>query len=109
MPKLNDDEIKALIADGTIVGITLDTSIFDRYGCNLQFVSLIKLDQFKGGAIGVFFSQIVVSEILNHVARDAEETHVKLRSALKKHKDKWKSNIDVDVLLQNFSNSLSPQ
>lgn len=74
MPTLNEDDIRARIADGSIVGITLDTSIFDRYGCNLKFPLLTSLDQFNGGAVRVVFSEIIISEVSRHIVDSAGET-----------------------------------
>ena len=98
MPKLNEDEIKARIADGSLTAITLDTSIFDRYGCNLDFPLLESLSQFKAGKVAVVFSDVIVSEVSSHIAGKAAETQTALQQALKKFSRAWKTNpVEADV------------
>lgn len=67
MPDLTENEIKSKIKDGLIIGINVDRSIFDNYQCNLQNDVLQSLQQFKSSSISVFFSQIVINEILDHL------------------------------------------
>lgn len=83
MPILTEEEIKAKIADGSIFAISVDTSVFDRYGCNLDFAVLKKLGQFATGSTRVLLSEIVVNEVKGHVARDAEDSQRKLKKAIK--------------------------
>jgi len=90
MPKFTHDEIKGRVADGSIFAITVDTSIFDKYGCNLDFVILRKLDQFRKSNVRVLLSAVVSNEVVVHIARDAAETRRELKSALKKHAKRWK-------------------
>jgi hypothetical protein len=45
MPDLSEAEIKAKIGDGTIFALSIDTAVFDKYGCHLDFAVLNKLDQ----------------------------------------------------------------
>lgn len=89
MPILEDGEITARISDGGISAITIDTAIFDRYGCNLRYPLLRKLDQFQGGNVSVIISEIVVGEVQAHIARDAAETQRTLKSAINAHRKRW--------------------
>jgi hypothetical protein len=98
MPDLSEAEIRAKIADGTIFGLSIDTAVFDKYGCNLDFPVLKKLDQFKGSSIALLFSEIVVNEIKNHIARDAQETQRELKKAIRNQGKRWKTSIDVAKL-----------
>jgi hypothetical protein len=96
VPTFQNDEIKARIADGSISAITVDTSIFDRYGCNLEYAVLGKLDQFRTGNTNVLISEIVKNEVQSHIARDAAESQRTLKSALSSHRKRWKlSNEDT--------------
>lgn len=96
MPTLTADEIKVRIAAGSILGISLDTSIFDRYGCNLNYASLRKLDQFQGGQIRVLISEIVSNEVQTHIRRDAAETQRELKKIIRAHQRRW-ALADQDV------------
>lgn len=90
MPKLTPAEIEARVADGSIKAITIDTSIFDRYGCNLDFAVFRKLDQFAGGAVRILISEIVAEEINKHISEEAAETQRALKKALSSHGKRWK-------------------
>lgn len=105
MPKLSEEDIRARIADGTIAGITLDTSIFDRYGCNLEFPLLTSLNQFDGGAVQVVFSEIVVSEVNRHIIDFASETYREVKKSVRNHKNRWKTGFDINALLEELTAS----
>ncbi|RWP38751.1 hypothetical protein [Mesorhizobium sp.] len=68
MPELQQTDVKARIADGTISAISIDTAIFDKYGCNLAHAVLARLDQFKKGGVNLILSEIVVKEVTKHIA-----------------------------------------
>lgn len=89
MPTLTDDDIRDRIADGSIFAISVDTSIFDRYGCNLGYAALRKLDQFQGKHIRVLLSEVIEGEVVAHIRSAAAETQRALKTALKKHKLRW--------------------
>ena len=90
MPKLSDDDVKAKIADGSISALTIDTNVFDKYGCNLDFAIFRRLDQFTGSAVAVLFSEIIVREVTRHIAKEAAETQRALKKALSAHGKRWK-------------------
>jgi hypothetical protein len=98
MPTMSENEIKANIADGTIFAVSVDTAVFDKYGCNLDFTVLNKLDQFKTYPIKVMLSEIVVNEIKTHIVRDAEECQRELHKAIKKQGNRWKTGVDIAKL-----------
>lgn len=103
MPSLTEDELTARIMDGTIFAISVDTAVFDRYGCNLDFPVLKNLSQFKTGPIEVLVSEIVISEVKNHIASEAEESRQKLKKSLKDHTRRWKQPIDKPALLAELA------
>jgi hypothetical protein len=89
MPTLKDDELTAAIAAGTIGAVTLDTSVFDKYGDNLRGKVLLSLKQFVGTAVAVVFSDIVVSEVKGHISRRATDTAAAVTRELKNHRQAW--------------------
>ncbi|WP_210237952.1 hypothetical protein, partial [Mesorhizobium sp. M2D.F.Ca.ET.223.01.1.1] len=89
MPELTEQQIRDGIADHSIAAITLDTNVFDRYGCSLGFPVLRKLDQFRESDIDFFLSDIVRNEVTNHIAAEAEETRRILKKAFKDHGRRW--------------------
>lgn len=98
MPCHTEKEIKAKIADGTIFAISVDTSVFDKYGCNLDFAVIRKLDQFRVGDFRVLLSAIVDGEVRSHIKRDAAETQRALKKAARTHASRWKL-IEADATL----------
>lgn len=90
MPRFGEDEVKANIADGSISALTIDTNVFDKYGCNLEYVVFRKLDQFAASAVRVVFSEIVVREVVRHIADEAAESQRSLKKALSAHGKRWK-------------------
>ena len=102
---MNEDEITAKIADGTIFAISVDTAVFDRYGCNLDFAVLKKLDQFATGPIRVLLSEIVVNEVKSHIARNAEDSQRKLKKAIKDQGKRWKQTLDLAALPDELAQS----
>lgn len=95
MPELTEDQIKAAIAEGKVGGLTLDTNIFDRYGCHLDFKVFAALRHFKGAAIGVLLSEIVHNEVARHIAAAAAETQRALKTAIKDQAKRWKTLGDL--------------
>lgn len=81
----------------------MDTSIFDRYGCNLEFKVLGALNQFEHGPIRVLISEIVANEVTSHIARDAEKTQRDLNNALKEQAKRWKLKTDIKSLNAELS------
>jgi hypothetical protein len=98
MPTMNESEIKAKIADGTIFAVSVDTAVFNKYSCNLDFKVLNKLDQFKTGPIKVILSEIVINEITTHIARSAEASQRELHKAIKNQDKRWKTGVDIAKL-----------
>lgn len=90
MPQMKEEEISAAIAKGTIQGIAVDTAVFDKYGCNLEFKVVATLAQFKDRPVRLLLSEIVRDEIKAHIARDATDTQRKLKEALNQHRKRWK-------------------
>ncbi len=108
MPKLTAEEIKAKIADGSIFAISVDTAVFDKYGCNLDSAVLKKMDQFTAGPIRVLLSEIVINEVKSHIARDAEESQRKLKKAIKEQGTRWKRALDLAAVPDEFALSGDP-
>lgn len=108
MPALTNDEIRARIADGSIFAITVDTSIFDRYGANLGYPALRKLDQFKDGHVRVILSEVIEGEIVAHVRAAAIETQRALKTALKKHKLRWSLSDQASAIPEGFALAGNP-
>jgi hypothetical protein len=63
MPKLTDEELAAAIGAGEVGAVTLDTSVFDKYGDNLRRGTLRSLEQFRGTNTNVVFSDVIIGEV----------------------------------------------
>lgn len=94
MPKLSADEIKSLVAKKEVAAITLDTSVFDQYDCNLRYKALTALTQFKQTGVKVLFSEVTLSEVRAHIVRDARESAQKLKAAINGFDKGWRLDLD---------------
>lgn len=83
MPNLDFDEMHQMIVDGAIGAISLDTSIFDQFACNLESPSLEALEQFVGSSVQVILTDVVLGEVRGHLAKSATEATARLTNALK--------------------------
>lgn len=102
MPQLEEDEIRKKIGDGSILGVSVDTAVFDKYGCHLNHLVLEKLNQFKAVGIQLLLSEVVVREISSHISRDALESQRALKKALKVHNRRWELERDQNDLDNDF-------
>ncbi len=98
MPKATEELLSTAIASGEIGAISLDTSIFDRYGDDLQNKVLLGLKQFKGTSIAVLFPDIVVSEVKTHITRRASETTAATLRELRSHRKTWRRKETAEEL-----------
>jgi PIN domain len=101
-------EAKIKLLDGSIGAISVDTCIFTEAGYHLDSGTLKHLEQFKGNAFRLVFSEITFREIHGHITKDSYEAKVKLVSALRGIKKYWpvqtdKPVLDVDELLGSDS------
>lgn len=94
MPAKTIDEIKQMIAADEFAGVTLDTSIFDQYDCNLRFRTLQALKQFRDTGISVILSTITTSEVKAHLTGSFGEAATKLKQALNQYDRTWQLNLD---------------
>lgn len=92
---------KAKLLDGTIRAISVDTCIFTETGYRLDSGILKRLEQFKGNAFQLVFSEITLREIRGHIVRDSEEARVKLISALRGVGKYWAIQADKQELVAN--------
>ncbi|OUS07837.1 hypothetical protein A9Q96_04870 [Rhodobacterales bacterium 52_120_T64] len=102
MPEFEEKEIRKKIGDGSILGVSVDTAVFDKYGCHLDHPVLATLNQFK--AVGTLFllSEVVVREISSHISWDASETQRAFKKALKDHNRRWGLGRDLVGLGEDF-------
>jgi hypothetical protein len=89
MPVWTEQQLGAAIAANEIGVITLDTSIFDKFGCNLTYRALQRLDQFKGSSIAVVFSDFIAGEVRAHITKEARDKAANLRAALNQYRKAW--------------------
>ena len=98
MPSKTIEEIQALVVDGDITAITLDTSIFDQFECNLGYKSLTALKQFKDTGIKVLFTPITMGEVKAHIATAAKEKAGKLTAAINQFDKAWRKALDQPAI-----------
>lgn len=67
--------------------ITIDTSIFDKYGLRLEFGLFEKLSQFKEGLAVIILSEITIRELEKHLGKRINEAQCIVEKALKECSD----------------------
>ena len=92
MPTLSDDQIKAVIANGDVFAISIDTAVFDAKQKNFQNAALLRLDQFHQRDIRVVIADVIAYEMKTHLRDDALKTQKALKTALQSHNWRWKRN-----------------
>lgn len=76
-------QIKSKLLDGSIGAISIDTCIFSRAGYRLDQGNLRRLDQFKGNAFRLIFSEVTLKEVIRHIAGHSEEEKTKFLMGLR--------------------------
>lgn len=74
---------KAKVLGGEISALSIDACIFSEKGNRLNDAVFRHLEQFKGNAFRLVFSEVTIKEVLSHIAKDAEEAKQKMVSALR--------------------------
>ncbi|MBD8735337.1 PIN domain-containing protein [Sphingomonas sp. CFBP 13706] len=97
MPKLTDAEIEEGIGKGDIFGLAVDTSIFDRFGCDLRHPKLALLHQLAGSKLQLLLPEIVAREVLDHLARHAVDSHSTASKALIEYRRRWQKDSPADL------------
>ena len=73
MPLADDEQIKGLLADGSITAITVDTSIFDQKRLQLNSATMQSLAALKDKPFSFLLSGTVAKEVLSHLEKAALE------------------------------------
>ncbi len=90
MPRLSDDQIKTLIAEGGVFAISIDTAVFDGKLKSFQNAVLRRLDQFQERDIHFVIVDVIAEEMKAHLRDEAVETQRALKKALRAHSNRWR-------------------
>ena len=92
---LTHDQIKAEIASGGITAISLDTTVFEQSQNRFEHAPLSQLKQFLGSDIRVLLSDVVEGEVKSHVIRNAKDSELKVKAAIRTTGQTWQTPPDV--------------
>jgi hypothetical protein len=70
------------VATGLIKAITLDTSTFEQHSLRLETGLLKQLNQFASSSIVFVVSDVIKSEVIDHLASKTEEAQRNLDKSL---------------------------
>jgi hypothetical protein len=73
MPPADEPVLKGHIAAGRIGALSVDTSVFDKLGRNLNSQPLLGLAQFRHGPTKFVLSEVVVGELKAHLRSHANQ------------------------------------
>lgn len=88
---MTEAELHDAVVQGRFCAITVDTNIFDKFGCNLDMRALRALGPVAAQHhVKLVFSDIVAGEVQAHIRMDASEQAEKLRTALNQYRKAWR-------------------
>lgn len=94
MPELTNAEIETGIGDGSVYALAIDTSVFDRFGCDLRHPKLRLLHQFSDSETELLLPEVVAREVLGHIAKKAADTQATARKAIAEYRRRWQREAD---------------
>lgn len=99
MPKLTEQDLQDCIVQRRFGAITLDTNIFDKFGCNLDMQALRAPGPVATQhGVKLIFSDIVAGEVQAHIYRAAADQADKLRASINQYRRAWRRTEDVTAL-----------
>jgi hypothetical protein len=108
MPALTEQETQALVDDGRICGVTLDTTEFHHFGYHFEAKGLAALGQFNGTDISVLFSEVVINEVQSHIRDQLVETAEKARSGINQFLKEWRSDHELAAIIAQLGLEADP-
>jgi hypothetical protein len=82
--------LRTAVATGLIKAITLDTSSFEQHSLRLETGLLKQLNQFASSSIVFVVSDVVKSEVIDHLASKTEEAQRNLDKGLRAATEFWR-------------------
>lgn len=84
MPLVDEKTLKALLADGSINAISVDTNIFDQKRLNLNSAAMQAIARLKPLSFDYILSSTVAEEVKNHLQRATQEALQKTKKCVGK-------------------------
>jgi hypothetical protein len=106
---MTEIELGEAIVQRRFGAVTIDTNIFDKFGCNLDMRALRALGPLTTQHnVRLIFSDIVAGEVQTHIKRTATDQAEKLRTALNQYRKAWRRDEDVATLAPLVDLDASP-
>ncbi|MER8608126.1 PIN domain-containing protein [Mesorhizobium sp. M1233] len=107
MPIYDADELRGLIAEGQIVGFTLDTNVIDGLNTNgnLDNRILLSIENLRTKKVATVLSDIVANEVRAHMTLRHAAAHDQMASTLKAYSKIWKEHAGI---VEELSAKLAP-
>ncbi|MGO8098550.1 PIN domain-containing protein [Rhizobium leguminosarum] len=102
MPKFDPAEMRAMIADGEVVGFTLDTNVIDGLNSNgnLDNRILLGVGNLRTKAVRAIIADVVAKEVCGHMNAIHLASHDQLTSVVKTYTKIWKQDAAIVDELQ---------
>ena len=88
---MTESELGEAIVQRRFGAVTVDTNVFDKFGCNLDMRALLALGPLASQHdVRLVFSDIIAGEVKTHIRRAATDQAEKLRTALNHYRKAWR-------------------
>ena len=108
MPVFTIDQIRAKIESNEIAAVSLDTSIFDQFGCNLQYKTLASVENFRKSGLQFIISEITIEEVTNHILADIKAASDKASAAINQFRKARRIDLDLEKIQADLGISDDP-
>jgi hypothetical protein len=109
MPPFDEAALKDHIAAARIGALSIDTSVFDKLGRNLNTQPLAGLAQFRHGPTRFVLSGVVVGELKAHLCNHANQAKQELAAKLRGIGTHWHRTVDNPAVEAVLGIARSPE
>lgn len=89
MPIVSVEKIKEYVLTGKVIGISIDTCIFETYKYGFEVGYLAKLNQFKGSGVKFIMPDVVNQEIISHVEAEVIKHKQEISKKIRELSNSW--------------------
>ena len=108
MPALDADQLEQAIRDGNVKAISIDTSVFDQFECNLQYATLTALERYPKVGIQLVFADVTLTEVRSHIETALAAAQEKARAGLNQYGKAWRLDLSAEEIRKRLGAPSTP-